>query len=48
MTPAAGCTSDDKQPSGPATSIAEMSFSGALQLAITDQEQMATSIKQPG
>ena len=47
MTPAAGCTSDDKQPSGLAISIAEMSFSGALHLATADQEQMATSIKQP-
>jgi outer membrane translocation and assembly module TamA len=38
--------SDGKQPSGPDVSIAEVAFSGSLQMPITDQEQIADSITQ--
>jgi hypothetical protein len=38
-------TCDEKQPSDPEISFAEMSFSGALQLATSEQEQIAASIK---
>jgi outer membrane protein insertion porin family len=37
--------SDDKQPSGPEISIAEVIFSGSLQLPVSDQDQIAASIK---
>jgi outer membrane protein insertion porin family len=37
---------DDQQPSGPEISIAEVKFSGALQMPISDQDQIASSIKQ--
>ncbi len=37
---------DDKQPSGHNISIVEVSLSGALQLAASDQEQITASIKQ--
>jgi outer membrane protein assembly factor BamA len=46
--PTAPCSSasDDKQPSGPDISIAEVTFSGSLQMPITDQEQIADSVIQ--
>jgi outer membrane protein assembly factor BamA len=37
--------SDDRQPSGPEISIAEVTFSGSLQLPVSDQDQIADSIK---
>jgi outer membrane protein insertion porin family len=37
--------SDDRQPSGPEISIAEVIFSGSLQLPVSDQDQIAASIK---
>jgi hypothetical protein len=39
-------SSDDKQPSGPEISIAEVTLSGSLQLPISDQGEIADSIKQ--
>jgi len=42
----ASSTSDDRQPSGPEIRIAEVSFSGALQMATSDQNKIAASIKQ--
>lgn len=38
--------SDDEKPSGPEISIVEVTFSGFLQMAVSDQDQIATSIKQ--
>ena len=38
--------SNDRQPSGPEISIAEVTFSGSLQLPASDQDQLAASIKQ--
>jgi outer membrane protein assembly factor BamA len=38
--------SRDKHPSGSDISIAEVTFSGALQMLVSDQEQIADSIKQ--
>ena len=38
--------SDHKEPSGPEISIAEVTFSGALQLEVSDQEQIVASIKE--
>ena len=38
--------SDDQQPSGPEISIAEMNFGGVLQMPISEQDQIASSIKQ--
>jgi outer membrane protein insertion porin family len=38
--------SDDQQPSGPEISIAEVTFGGALQMPISDRDQIASSIKQ--
>ena len=38
--------SNDTEPSGSETSIANVTFSGFLQLAISDQDQIADSIKQ--
>ena len=43
---AASSASDDDQPSGPTISIAEVTFSGSLEMPITDQDQIAASIKQ--
>jgi len=37
---------DDQQPPGPEISIAEVTFSGTLQMPIPDQDQIAASIKQ--
>jgi outer membrane protein insertion porin family len=37
--------SDDRQPSGPEVSMAEVTFSGSLQLPLSDQDQIAASIK---
>src|SRR5215470_6813033 len=37
---------DDAQLPGPEISIAEVTFSGVVQMPISDQEQIATSIKQ--
>jgi len=37
---------DDNQPSGPEISVAEVTFSGYLQMPISDQDQIAASIKQ--
>ena len=37
----------DKQPNARAVVIAELTFEGDLHLAITDQQQIATSLKQP-
>jgi outer membrane protein assembly factor BamA len=39
----ASSASNDKQPSGAEISIAEVSFSGALQMATSDQDQIAAS-----
>jgi outer membrane protein assembly factor BamA len=36
----------DKRPSGPEVAIAELSFEGNLHLAIADQDQIATSLKE--
>jgi outer membrane protein assembly factor BamA len=36
----------DKRPSGPEIAIAELSFEGDLHLAIADQDQIATSLKE--
>jgi outer membrane protein assembly factor BamA len=47
---ASGCptrsasASHDRQPFGPETSIAEVTFSGSLQLAVSDQDEIAASI----
>ena len=38
--------SDDTQPSGPDISIADVTFSGSLRMPISDQEQIADSVKQ--
>src|SRR2546423_9333779 len=38
--------SDDEQPSGPEISIADVTFLGTLQLAASDQAQIAASIKE--
>lgn len=43
---AASSPSDDDHPSGPAVSIAEVTFSGSLEMPITDQDQIAASVKQ--
>jgi surface antigen-like variable number repeat protein len=46
-TPCAHSSSfDDEQPPGPEISIAEVTFSGVVQMPISDQDQIATSIKQ--
>lgn len=45
MTCPALSTLDDQQPSGPEISIAEVSFSGALQMPISEQDQIVSSIK---
>jgi len=42
----ASSASNDAQRSGPEISIVEVTFSGALQLATSDQEQIAASIRQ--
>ena len=46
----AGCLQssppDEKQSSGPEISIAEVTFSGALEMAMADQDQVADSIRQ--
>jgi outer membrane protein assembly factor BamA len=39
-------TSDDERPPGPEISIAQLTFSGFLQLPISDQDQIAESIKE--
>jgi len=44
--PPSASASDDNQPSGPKVSIAEVTFSGSLQMPISDQDQIADSIKQ--
>jgi hypothetical protein len=38
--------SADKQPSGPGITIAQLTFSGVVQMATTDQDQIAASVKQ--
>jgi outer membrane protein assembly factor BamA len=38
--------SADKQPSAPEITIAQLSFSGVVQMATTDQDQIAASVKQ--
>jgi len=38
--------SDDERPSGPTTSIAEKTFSGVVQMSVSDQEQIAASLRQ--
>src|SRR6266849_3715380 len=43
---AQSCDSDDEQPSGPEISIADVTFSGTLQLAASDQAQIAASINE--
>jgi outer membrane protein insertion porin family len=42
----ASSASDDGQPPGPEISVAEVTFSGSLQLPISEQDQIADSIKQ--
>ena len=42
----ASSSSDDDEPSGPEISIAEVTFSGAVQMPSSDQEEIAASIKQ--
>jgi outer membrane protein insertion porin family len=37
--------SDDQEPSGPEISIAEVTFSGSLQMPISEQERIADSVK---
>jgi outer membrane protein assembly factor BamA len=44
--PRSTSAANDKQPSGPEISIAEVTFSGFLQMPISDQDQIAASIKQ--
>jgi len=39
-------SADDNQPSGPEISVAEVTFSGYLQMPISDQDQISASIKQ--
>ena len=39
-------TSDDEQPSGVEFSISEVTFSGSLLMPISEQEQIADSVKQ--